>query len=240
MTVSVFSVNWEQLRVDLLEKYQTSTDLSELLIELHYWPGLDFFSGLLAHDQTWIEAHEHYQKQSYRNRCYVLTANKTDCLTVPVQSLAPHQPIRDVQIDTSQHWQDRHWRCLQAAYGKAPFFDYYGPDVHAVLQKNWTYLFDLNWEILTICRKWLRTKLPVNLTESYEKLPAAGIFDARSRLNARKRTENYTFYQPSPYAQNFGPDFVPNLSLLDIMFCQGPEARHYLKSERPKERKSDF
>ena len=231
MTVSVFSVNWEQLRLDLLEKYQTQPYLTELLLELHYWPCLDFFAGYLAHDQVTIEAHEHYQKQSYRNRCYVLTANKIDCLTVPVLGQTNHQPIRDVQIDNSQPWRDRHWRCLQAAYGKAPFFEYYGPDVAAILQKEWTYLFDLNWEILTICRNWLRVKHPLSLTKWYEKQPGPGTFDARSLLNARKRADAYTFYRPEPYLQNFGPDFVPNLSLLDLMFCQGPDAKQYLKSD---------
>lgn len=235
MTVSVFYVNWEQLRIHLLEKYQNKYSPSGLLIELHYWPCLDYFAGLLAHETVRIEAQEQYQKQSYRNRCYVLTANKVDCLTVPVIGQTHHQPIRDVRIDNSQNWQDRHWRCLQAAYNKAPFFEYYSPDIAILLQKNWTFLFDLNWEVLTFCRKWLGLKQAICLTESYEKQPETGVFDARSQLNAKKPAQSPLFYQKKSYLQNFGPDFVPNLSILDLLFCQGPEAKHYLTSERVNE-----
>lgn len=227
----VFYVNWEQLRIHLLEKYQTKPALSELLIELQYWPCLDYCTGLAIHELIWIEAYEQYQKQSYRNRCYVLTANKVDCLTVPVVGQTHHQPIRDVRIDNSQHWQERHWRCLQAAYNKSPFFEYYGPEVGEILQKKWTFLFDLNWEVLTICRKWLGLKQPVYLTDWYYKQPETGVFDARSQLNAKNRIANHLFYRPKAYMQNFGPDFVPNLSILDLLFCQGPEARRYVMSE---------
>ena len=231
LTVSVFSVNWEQLRTHLLEKYQIEPSPAGLLIELHYWPCLDYCAGLVTHESIWIEAHEQYQKQSYRNRCYVLTANKVDCLTVPVIGQTHHQPIRDVRIDTGQHWRDRHWRCLQAAYNKAPFFEYYGPDVEALLQKSWTFLFDLNWEVLTICRKWLGLKQAIHLTDWYQKQPEIGIFDARSQLNAKKPSNTPVFCHPKAYSQNFGLDFVPNLSILDLLFCHGPEAKRYLISD---------
>jgi hypothetical protein len=218
----------------LLEKYQPTPDpdacrTGELLIELHYLPSLDYITGLMQFGQVWIEANEHYQKQSYRNRCYVLTANKVDVLTVPVLRGTHHQPIRDVRIDQQQAWQMHHWRCLKAAYGKAPFFEYYAPDFERVYKKDWSFLFDLNRELLTICLNQLRVKVPLNLTEWYEKEPIPGRYDARSRVNPGNNSDSYVFYQPVPYAQNFGPDFVPNLSILDLLFCQGPAAKQYLQ-----------
>ncbi len=214
-----------------MEKYQNTLadgKPSELLIELHYLPCLDYFAGLLSFDRIRIEAAEQYQKQSYRNRCYVLTANKIDCLTVPVINGTHKQAIRDLKIDYGQAWQDRHWRCLQAAYGKAPFFEYVAPEFEPVIRKHWTFLFDLNQALLTLCLKWLQGKVPVSLTEWYEPQPESGLFDARSRLNARNRVDAYSFYTPIPYPQNFGVEFVPNLSIFDLLCCQGPAAKQYL------------
>ncbi|MVM41581.1 hypothetical protein GO730_34370 [Spirosoma sp. HMF3257] len=187
-------------------------------------------SGLMRFGGVQIEAYEHYQKQSFRNRCYVLTANKVDALTVPVQQGTHHQPIRELRIANDQNWRMHHWRCLQAAYGKAPFFEYYAPYFEPIYQKNWTFLFDLNVELLTICLKLLQLRIPLNLTEWYDKSAAIGLFDARSRLNPGNSPETYVFHQPVVYPQNFGVDFVPNLSIVDLLFCQGPSASDVLRA----------
>lgn len=177
-----------------------------------------------------LEAQEHYQKQSYRNRCYVLTANKVDVLTVPVQYGTHHQPIRDLRIDTNQPWQMHHWRCLRAAYGKAAFFEYYAPDFDAVYQKSWKFLFELNLELLTICLRLMRIPAPLDLTEWYDKQPPIGLFDGRSRVNPRNGPESYVFHRPVVYTQNFGQKFVSNLSSIDLLFCQGPAALDVLRA----------
>lgn len=204
--------------------------MNELLIELHYLPCLDYVSGLMQFDRVWLEAQEHYQKQSYRNRSYVLTANKVDVLTVPVQRGTHRQPIRDLRIDNGQPWQTHHWRCLRAAYSRTPFYEYYAPEFEMAYRKNWSFLFDLNRELLTICLRALGLKTPVDLTECYEKELASGLFDARSRVNPPNDSESYIFHEPVPYQQNFGPDFAPNLSIIDLLFCQGPAAKQLLSS----------
>lgn len=217
----------------LLEKYQptpnpVASQPTSLLIELHYLPCLDYVSGIVRFRDVRLEGHEHYQKQSYRNRCYVLTANKVDALTVPVLQGTHHQPVRDLRIDSSQAWRMHHWRCLQAAYGKAPFFDYYAPDLELVYQKNWMFLFDLNYELLTICLKLLRIRPVMSLTDWYDKIAPVGLFDARSRVNPRNGSESYIFHRSVAYQQNFGQEFVPNLSIIDLLFCQGPAASDVL------------
>jgi hypothetical protein len=179
-------------------------------------------------ERVQLEAQEHYQKQSYRNRCYVLTANKVDVLTVPVQQGTHHQPVRELRVANDQPWQLNHWRCLQAAYGKAPFFEFYAPYFEPVYQKKWTFLFDLNLELLTICLKLIRVNRPLNLTEWYEKAPLVGLFDARSMVNPRNEPETYIFHDPVEYQQNFGQEFVPNLSIIDLLFCQGPSTSDVL------------
>ncbi|AQG79768.1 WbqC family protein [Spirosoma montaniterrae] len=211
-----------------MEKYQLESSSASLLIELHYLPCFDYMTGLLQFERVWLEANEHYQKQSYRNRCYVLTANKVDTLTVPVQKGTRHQPIRDLRIDNDQRWQAHHWRCLQGAYGKAPFFEYYAPELEPVYRKSWTYLFELNQELLTICLRLLGAAPSINLTDCYRKEVSPGIFDARSAINPPNEAESYVFGRSVPYQQNFGQEFVPNLSVLDLLFCQGPMAREVL------------
>ena len=210
---------------DQLRLYST-----KLLLELHYLPCLDYVSGLMQFEQVWIEAQEHYQKQSYRNRCYVRSANQVDALTVPVLRGTHHPPIRDLRIDNRQDWPMQHWRCLRAAYGKAPFFEYYAPEFEPVYHKNWTFLFDLNQELLTICLNLLGITPRISLTDWYDKNPPTGRFDARSRVNLRNGPESYIFHCPVPYPQNFGRDFVPNLSIIDLLFCQGSSAKDVLKA----------
>ena len=199
-----------------------------LLVELHYLPCIDYMSGVMRFGSVRLETQEHYQKQSYRNRCYVRTANQVDALTVPVQKGTYHQPIRDVRVVAERTWQNQHWRCLKAAYGRAPFFEYYAPEIEPVYQKSWQFLVDLNYELLTICLKLLAIKIPIHLTECYEKTASVSLFDGRSRVNPGNGPETYVFHQPVAYLQNFGQDFVPNLSVIDLLFCQGPAASDVL------------
>ena len=210
--------------------YPSIYNPTDLLIELHYLPCLDYMSGLMRFENVRLETQEHYQKQSYRNRCYVRMANKVERLTVPVQQGTHHLPIRDLRVATDRTWQLHHWRCLQAAYGKAPFFDYYAPDLEPVYRKNWTFLVDLNLELLTICLKLLQWQRPVHLTECYEKTVLISLFDGRSTVNPGNEPETYVFHQPVAYSQNFGQDFVPNLSVIDLLFCQGPAASDVLRA----------
>lgn len=198
-----------------------TTAPNTLLIDLHYLPCLHVMRGMALADQVLIEAHENYQKQSYRNRCYVLTSNQIDCLTVPVLKSASRQPVRQVRIDYSQHWVDRHLRCLQSAYAKSPYFEEIMPVIEQELTQKHEHLFDLNWSLLTFCRKWLRIQTPVNLTEWYVKDVPTGTFDARSYFEPGMLTESGPFGPIMPYPQNFGAEFVPNLSILDLLFMGG-------------------
>ena len=112
------------------------TTLRRVQIDLQYLPCLEYFTCLMSYDSVLLDVEERYVKQTYRNRCTVLTANKVDTLTVPVKS-ENHGLTKDVRIDYSQDWVRRHLGCLQAAYGKSPFFEYYAPEFTAVFQKKY-------------------------------------------------------------------------------------------------------
>jgi WbqC-like protein family len=202
--------------------------LDTLLIDLHYLPCLDYMSGLLAHGRVTLEAQEHYQKQSYRNRCYVRSAHAVERLTVPVLDGTHKQLIRDVQIDYSRDWAGQHWRCWQSAYGKAPFFEFYGPELQPIYARKPRFLFDLNLDLLTKCLSLLGARVNLSLTETYQTTPDTGILDARNRVGGPNQAGESFFGPTLAYSQNFGYDFVPNLSILDLLFCAGPTAIGHL------------
>jgi hypothetical protein len=207
-----------------------NTEKQPLLIDLHYLPCTYFFSKIIKYPQIILEAHEHYSKQTYRNRCYILGANKIESMVIPVQS--PHQKkaVKEVKIDYSDKWAMIHWRTITAAYNKAPFFEYFAQDFKEIYDKKHTFLWDLNNELLTLCLKLLQTKQSFSQTETYEKIHNTLVFDARNTINPKKNIELYTDFRPKAYKQNFGNEFVPNLSIIDLLFCQGNRATEILKN----------
>jgi len=213
----------------ILEKYHVEQLTSSVRIELPFLPSLAWFAAIQPFDTIWLEAAEHYQKQSYRNRCYVLTANKVDRLTVPVLEGTHKQPYVSVRIDNQQAWRDRQWRCLTAAYRKAPFFEEYAPDLEATLRQPWTHLFDLNRQMLTFCLQALQWSKSIRLTESFDTEEEVFFDDRRSLLDKQGNDQSGRLYRPVSYPQNFGSDFVPNLSILDLLFCQGPLSAAVIK-----------
>ncbi len=176
-----------------------------------------------------IEAHEHFPKQTYRNRCHILTANGMDTLIVPVIHSGKKIPVREVRIDYSQSWVKRHWGALVSAYAKAPYFEYFGSDFERIFQKKPLFLFDLNWELLTICLKLLRIRPTIRLTETYRTALESGQYDGLSVIHPKKEFRHNNLYNPVVYQQNFGHEFVPNLSVIDLLMCQGAEATNILK-----------
>jgi WbqC-like protein family len=200
--------------------------INSTCIELHYLPSIAFFNVLQNADNVTIEVHEHYQKQSYRNRCNILTANGINTLTVPVLHTSPNIAIKDVRLDNSQAWLVRHWRAIVTAYSKAPFFDYFAPYFEDVYKKNHTFLFDLNWQLLTVCLKLTKTNPTISQTEFYEKNVNN---DFRTLIHPKKAIPDVIAKKIIPYKQNFGNEFVPNLSIIDLLMCQGGQAKNFLK-----------
>jgi hypothetical protein len=196
-----------------------------VLIDLHYLPSLDFFACIMNFDKVIVETHENYQKQSFRNRCYILGANKIEILSVPVQKSANKIPIKEVKINYSQRWWKEHWRSISSAYGKAPYFQYMDYIFENVYIKKHNYLFDLNWELLTICLKLIGLKIELTISEKYSKKTENHVFDARGLIQPNKNSQLSTFYQPVPYQQVFGNIFVPSLSIIDLLFCEGNNSK---------------
>lgn len=198
-------------------------------LELQYLPCLEYVACLLKYDCVCIEAQEHYQKQTYRNRCYIRTAERVMMLSVPVLEGNRKAPIRDVRVDYRQSWLRDHWRAIVSAYGKAPFFEHYAPFFEQILFRKHAYLFDLNWELLTKCLSLLRIQKRLLPTSSYVKSPELPHLDLRSVIHPKKNYQDNNIYNGLTYVQNFGNNFVPNLSVVDLLFCEGTRARPILE-----------
>ena len=214
--------------------------MSVVLTELHYLPSIPFFQQLLGAEKLLLDAHEHYHKQTYRNRCLVLTAQGPQPLTVPVVDGARAAKVRtsEIEIDYRQNWPHRHFRTLQTAYGASPYFSYYADYLQDIYAQKPARLWDLNLAFLHLLIKCLRWPLPIEFTTEYLSptppvaghAPAAALLDRRDFLTPKSSLAGAIPDSPSPrpYPQVFGTAFVPGLSVLDLLFMQGPGAGRLL------------
>lgn len=200
--------------------------------DLFYLPNLEFFVALLGQNELLLDLDGKYEKQSYRNRTTILLANKVETLSVPVHGGGGSKAFRDIKIDQNQKWKNVHLRGIQSAYGKAPYFEYYFPYIKDVYDRNAMFLVDLDLELLTVCLKLLGMKIILKEIAQVELQHNA--VDIRGILNSKRDFATREIYQPQPYPQLFGVDFVPNLSILDLLFCMGPESQDVLLKSQKK------
>ena len=199
-------------------------------IEVHYMPCIAYFSALSRFEQIVVEKFEHYQKQSFRNRCYIKGPHKIETLIVPVTGKGRAATIAEVRIDYGQKWLNNHWRTIRTAYGKAPFFEYYAAELEGILLKKHAFLYDLNLDIMTLCLQWLKMEAAVAESAAYEKELTEGAVDLRGLINPKKEDGCNRFFKSTEYQQVFGSKFVSNLSVIDLIFNQGPGARDIVKA----------
>lgn len=199
-----------------------------VLLEIQYLPSVPYFSELLRHGQVFIEQHEHYQKGTYRNRCHIAAANGLTRLTIPlIKGKNEQQAIRDVRIAYYEPWQRQHWQSIRSAYGNAPFFEFYADALQPFYEKPYPFLFDFNWELLQTLLQLLRMKITLNLSESYIDSGQEGWLDLRNTIAPKQHLQGAGLQVlPKRYHQVFENkhDFLPNLSMLDALFCMGPQA----------------
>ncbi|MCB0506047.1 MAG: WbqC family protein [Cyclobacteriaceae bacterium] len=203
----------------------------EILIDLHYLPSTLYFSLLAKADKVNIEKHENFVKQTYRNRTHILTAQGIDVLSVPLLGSQKKISVSEIKIDHKQKWVNRHWRAIQSAYGKAPFFIHYAELFENELNAGHTTLFELNYRLLTLCLKLLQLDVPVAFSKTYQKKPDSTIIDLRSAVHPKRP---FTFLPNPvfiPYQQVFGKRFVEGLGILDLLFSEGPNSETIIRGQ---------
>lgn len=205
-----------------------------LLTELHYLPPAAWFvAALAAPGGVLLERHEHYQKQTFRNRALVLTAQGPKALTVPVRGGGSQvkQRIDEIRIDYSHNWMLPHWRTLQSAYNRTPYFLYYADALHALLVSRPATLYELNQGLLELVCSWLAPRLPVAYTEAwYPHYDPARVLDRRNFFHPDAPPDRM---RVPAYQQAFGNTFANGLSVLDALFALGPGTAAWLRAAAP-------
>ena len=197
-----------------------------LLTEVQYNPSIAYFQRVMQAESILIEKHEHYIKQSYRNRCHILTAHGVKELTIPVKKGNRKTIISELEIDYSQNWINVHWRSIRSAYGSAPFFTYYSDYILSIYEQKPTFLFNLNLDLLHFYLKCLNIKKPVLCTDTYKPEYNEEVADLRNKIHPKIKS---AILEIKTYNQVFGKQFAPDLSIIDVLFSQGPETLFYLE-----------
>ncbi len=197
-----------------------------VLLEMQYLPPVQYFAKLAGTTPVFIEQHEHYQKGSYRNRCHIAAANGLTRLTIPlIKGKNEQQAIRDVRIAYYEPWQRQHWQSIRSAYGSAPFYEFYADSLQPFYEKPFPFLFDFNLELLHTLLKLLRMNPLPQLTENYIDANSPDWMDLRNAIHPKLHLERPDpDFSPQPYHQVFEDRyaFLPNLSVVDALFCLGP------------------
>ena len=205
------------------------------LLSTTYFGPVQWYQKLNAGHTVYSEACETYAKQTFRNRCVIATANGTQALTVPVERPADIElnrcPIRDLRISDHGRWRQLHWNALQSAYSESPFFEYYADDLRQFFERRYDYLFDYNMAIIETMCELLDVRPDIRLTCDY--VPSAflhpGTIDYREAITPKHPADDPDF-TPRPYYQVFASrtGFIPNISILDLLFNMGPEGVFWL------------
>jgi hypothetical protein len=198
-------------------------NLNAVLLSTAYLPPVHYFSYLVKADQVFIEQFETFPRQTYRNRCEIMTANGKFSLSIPVEKpFGNHSKTGEIGIVNYQNWQTVHWRTIESAYANSPYFLYYKDQLLPFFQKKYHNLLQYNLELLMVLLEIMEIDKSVKLTTSFQKVPDR-ILDLRETITPKKPITNFNL---RPYYQVFEDKygFMPGLSILDLLFNVGEEA----------------
>lgn len=201
--------------------------MKQVCLSTAYFPSVSYVKEILKADTVWIEQNDYYVRQTYRNRCYIAAANGKMALSIPVErNLTEKGLVKDIRISDHDNWRHQHWQSIVSAYGMSPFFEYYEDDIAPFFTKRWKFLIDFNMEITHKLLDLLEIDKQLKLTDEYCADFQNKVVDLRLKTKAHKEESVVT----KPYYQVFDAKygFLPDLSVLDLIFNMGNESILYL------------
>lgn len=200
-----------------------------ILIHPTYFPCIAQFAAMIQAENVTFEFFDNYQKQTYRNRAYIYGANGKLLMNIPVSYTQKNRQLyKDIEISYAENWQAQHWKTLVSAYKTSPFFEFYEDEFKPLFEIKHKYIIDFNFECLQVVFNCLQLNLIFEKSLIFEKI-VNNTKDLRYLVNARKEPE----FKFDRYFQVFEDKhgFIPNLSILDLLFNEGPNTVSYLKSQ---------
>ena len=195
--------------------------MQQVVLPTSYFPPLLWMHALLKQEKPVIDIHEHYIKQTIRNRCTIITANGLMNLVIPVEKYRNHSPVGSIRIDHKTDWQRVHIHAIRSAYGNSPFFDFYGDNILSLYEWKAETLFEWNAACLSaVCSILKVNPLVMNSTEYIEQAE----IDLRHNPFLVQRNDQPLYTQV--FMERHG--FYSGLSILDLLFCEGPDTRSRL------------
>ncbi len=198
-----------------------------MLLSTAYLPPIQYVALLYKYGSAKIEIWEHYKKQTYRNRATILSANGPLDLIMPLEKDAGSKTLlKDVRIAYHDRWNAEHWNAICSAYNSSPYFEYYKEDFERFFTQQFTFLIDYNLELLNCILQLLHIQCDCSFTNDFTK-PDTQSDDFRYSISPKIRPLIDTPRYTQVFEDKF--DFAPNLSILDLLCNEGPEAKEYLK-----------
>ena len=201
-----------------------------VLLHPTYFPSIAQMVAMVQHEDACFEVEANYQKQTYRTRAYIAHANGKLALNVPIKHSkdGTRQKTKEVLVENNFPWQEQHWKSLQTAYRTSPFFEYYEDELLPLFSEKVDGLIDHHFSILKVVEGLLDTNLNYSLSQTYEKDPK--IKDLRYLAVCK----NEAVFPLEPYTQVLQSHhgFLSNLSVLDLLFNEGPNALYYLEHQK--------
>jgi hypothetical protein len=207
---------------------------TSILLDCEYFPCIAWYQAFLNHEDPAIEQHEYFVRTSLRNRCYVANANGKLALTVPLKGGRNQKTLmKNIQVSFDTDWKTLHWKTIESAYRRSPFFEYYEAEIRTFYEQDFKYLLEWNVASLRLINALLKIKKEFTLTQKYLPQEELNCLDVRNNFMAH---DNLNDADTPKYFQTFMErnGFLPNLSILDMLFCEGKSLLKMLQIEASK------
>jgi len=199
----------------------------DIYLSSAYLAPVQYYTKFLTGDRIFIEQNDHYLKQTYRNRCTVVSANGPIPLSIPVEHSSSNKiKTKDIRIADHGNWQHMHWNAIVSAYNSTPFFEFYQDDFYPFYHRKINFLFDFNAELQSLVLKLLNIDSDIRLSDEYKTEFFSGESDMRESIHPKKGWGEDVDFYPAPYYQVFEQKlgFIENMSIIDLLFNMGNES----------------